>query len=149
MAKFVFKLQNVLNIKLNLEEQAKTHFAQMQAALNHEEEVLEGMFAHKRELEDRYRELGRGRLEIQELTETRNAIDYVRDEIKNQILVIKKAEKELEIARARLNEAIKERKTYDKLREHAFEDFLAEMNDEEKKEIDELVSYRFNDNSAV
>lgn len=37
-----------------------------------------------------------------------------------------------------------DRKTYEKLREHAFDDFLRELEEQEKKEIDELVSYRFN-----
>lgn len=149
MAKFVFRLQNVLNIKLNLEEQAKTTFAQAQARLNREEEVLEQLFIQKRELEDRYRALAEGALNVRDLLETRHAIDYVRDRVKEQLFVIKKAEQELEIARARLNDAIKERKIYEKLREHAFEEFLADMNDAEKKEIDELVSYRFNENSVI
>ena len=36
-----------------------------------------------------------------------------------------------------------ERKTYEKLKEKAFEEFKIEVNAQEKKEIDELVSYKF------
>lgn len=47
----------------------------------------------------------------------------------------------------RLNDAVKERKTYEKLRENAFEDFMQEMNAQESKEIDELVSYSYQSGS--
>ena len=50
---------------------------------------------------------------------------------------------ELSSAREKLNEAMKERKTYEKLKENAFEDFKKELNAEEQKEINELVSFRF------
>ena len=52
-------------------------------------------------------------------------------------------QKDVEAARELLNEAMKERKTYEKLRERAFEEFKLEENRKEQKEIDELVSYRF------
>ena len=38
---------------------------------------------------------------------------------------------------------MKDRKTHEKLREKAFENFLIELSAQEKKEIDELVSYRY------
>jgi len=59
------------------------------------------------------------------------------------MLVIKQREKEVEVAREHLNEAMKERKTYEKLREKAFDEFKVEENKKEQKEIDELVSYRY------
>ncbi len=148
MAKFVFRLQNVLNIKVNLETQARSNFAIVQARLNEEEAILEGMFQEKKSLEDHYRELAEGVLNVKELLDARRAIDFQKELIAEQIQKLQRVQKELEIARARLNEAMKERKTYEKLRERAFEDFLVEMGEEEKKEIDELVSYRFNENSA-
>lgn len=40
-----------------------------------------------------------------------------------------------------------ERKIYEKLREKAFEEFKQELNAQEKKEIDELVSFNYNDNN--
>ena len=47
-------------------------------------------------------------------------------------------------ARERLNEIMQERKTHEKLKEHQFEAFLQELNTEEMKEIDQLVSYQHN-----
>ena len=56
---------------------------------------------------------------------------------------VRVAQKNVEMARARLNDVMKDRKTHEKLREHAFEDFLYELSDHEKNEIDELVSYQY------
>lgn len=143
MAKFVYKLQNVLEIKNKMERQAKSVYAEANQKLNREQEKLEHMIIEKKRLEDHYRELATGTLAPIELMEARRAIDFQRDRIKTQLVEIRVAEKNLELARARLSEAVKERKTHEKLRENAFEEFLAELSAEEKKEIDEVVSYRF------
>ena len=45
------------------------------------------------------------------------------------------------MARVKMAEAVMERKTYDKLREKAFEEFRLEENRAEGKTIDELTSY--------
>ena len=46
-----------------------------------------------------------------------------------------------------MNEAVKERKIHEKLKENQFEVFLQELNQEEMKEIDQLVSYQYNKNA--
>lgn len=143
MAKFVYKLQNVLEIKNKMERQAKSVYAEANRKLNMEQEKLEQMIIEKKRLEDHYRELATGTLAPIELMEERRAIDFQRELIKTKLVEIRVAEKNLELARARLSEAVKERKTHEKLRENAFEEFLAELSAEEKKEIDEVVSYRF------
>lgn len=143
MAKFVYKLQNVLEIKNKMERQAKSVYAEANRKLNMEQEKLEQMIIEKKRLEDHYRELATGTLAPIELMEARRSIDFQREHIKTQLVEIRVAEKNLELARARLSEAVKERKTHEKLRENAFEEFLAELSAEEKKEIDEVVSYRF------
>ena len=38
---------------------------------------------------------------------------------------------------------------HEKLKEKAFEEFMQEENEAEKKEIDELVSFRYNDNGKA
>ena len=53
-----------------------------------------------------------------------------------------RARKKAEDARDRLQEAVQDRKTHEKLKENAFEVFKQEVAASESKEIDELVSYR-------
>ena len=143
MAKFVYRMQNILDIKYKIESQAKSHYSNMQAKLIEEQDKLEKMFAYKKELEDHYREIATGTLDVRELTESKQSIEYQRQVIKAQLVEVKVAQKNLDIARARLNEVMKDRKTHEKLRENAFDVFLQEISEEEKKEIDELVSYKY------
>jgi len=143
MAKFVYSMQNILNIKLNLETQAKSAYGLASARVREEEEKLEELVKEKRRLEDVYRQASIGKLVVRDLIDCKKAVDFQKEEIKVQIVNLRVAQKNLEIARKRLNEAMQERKTHEKLKEHEFEDFLAELADQEKKEIDELVSYRY------
>ena len=53
------------------------------------------------------------------------------------------AQKNLETARIRMQNAITERKIHEKLRENAFEKFVKEEAMNEAKEIDELTSYKY------
>lgn len=59
---------------------------------------------------------------------------------------IRLAERNVEIARKKLNDVMIERKTQEILRDKAFEEFKQELKEEEKKETDELTSYQYNGN---
>ena len=68
--------------------------------------------------------------------------------IKAQEMVVSIARDKVELARRKLQVAMQERKTQEKLKENAFEEFKHELNSEESKEVDELVSYRFGSGSG-
>lgn len=144
MAKFIYKMQNILDIKNKLETQEKTAFAIEVQKLRTEEERLERI---RKEIEY-YLELIRGqgekRLNILELKRCNAALEYKKNEEKVQIQHVKMAEKNVDIARARLNKVMVERKTQEVLKEKAFEEFVKELNESEKKEVDELVSFTYN-----
>lgn len=143
MATFRYKLQNILEIKYKMENQAKLAFALARRKLNDQQTLLEQMIMHKKELEDDYRDLAKGRLNVRDLIDGKKSIDFQKELIKGQMVEVRVAEKNLELATARLNEVMKDRKTHEKLRERAFDEFMNELNQTEKKEIDELVTYRF------
>lgn len=143
MAKFVYRLQNILNIKNKIENQSKSAYAEAMGRLRKVQSELEILIARKKSLEDDYRRLATGILSPISLKEAKNAMDYNKEEIKDKLLELRVAEKNLDVAKTKLNEAVKDRKIHEKLREHSFEEFLAELSAQEKKEIDEIVSYRF------
>ena len=62
MAKFVYRMQSVLDIKYKIEAQTKAHYAMMQMRFNEEQEKLEKMIIHKKYLEDKYRKTASGSL---------------------------------------------------------------------------------------
>lgn len=149
MAKFVYKLQNVLELKLKMEDQAKTAFTSAMLRADEEEQKLDTLKRRKEVYETEFRELATGRINPVELRRAKQNLELIDELIHNQIEQTRNARKNLEVARYRLNEAVKERKIQDKLKENAFEEFKAELNEQEKKEIDELVSYRFNNNGKA
>ena len=71
-----------------------------------------------------------------------DAVEVLSFYVVQQQLEVKRCEKEVEIAREKLTEAMKERKIFDKLKEKAYEEFLKEENWREQKEVDELMSFK-------
>lgn len=143
MAKFAYSMQSVLNLKQNLEEQAKIAYANELAVLRREEETLERYKQKKLFYEEKMRGNMEETLDVQALFECNQGIELMKEAIKEQQKVIARAAERVEIAREKLNVAIQERKIHEKLKENAFEEFVHELNVEEGKEIDELVAYTY------
>jgi flagellar FliJ protein len=143
MAKFIYRMQNILNLKTKLEEQQKMEFAAARKRLDEEEEKLNLLFRRKANYEEEGRRLREDSLNVQDILDNRNALIQMDDYIAFQRIQVSKAEDALEIERQKLQEAVQERKIQEKLRENAFEVFMREENARESKEVDELVSYTY------
>lgn len=143
MARFRFSTQSILDIKYKLETQAKQAFASAQAALLAEEEKQNALIARKNEYEVRAKELLSGTLNVREIEENKNAILVLENYIAEQARNVQLAERKVERAREDMADAVRERKTYETLREKAFQEFLHEENIAEGKTVDELVSYTY------
>lgn len=144
MAKFVYRMQSILDIKYKLEEQAKQQYMEVRARLNDARKELGALHSRKMTYLNTYRELLVEKLNVLEIENCKNSILIMDDYIASQKLVVNRIEQELEQAAEIMNEAMRERKIYEKLREKQFEIFLRELNEEEAKEIDQLVSYQYN-----
>ena len=142
MARFIFPLQNILTMKEKLEDQAKNEYSQANLRLREAEEEEERLKQRQAEAERELSEMLAEVLDVMRIKNKEDAVEILKMYVGNQHMVVLRRRKEVEDARERLNEAIKERKTFEKLREHAFEEFVKEQNAIEQKEIDELVSYR-------
>ena len=127
MGKFKYSMQNILDIKIKLETQAKNEFSEANRAYLIEKEKLEELFKKRAVYEAALKEQLSGK-----------------SAIRTQLMNVKKAEDMLEVKRVALNELMKERKTHEKLRDKKFEDFQKEEKDNESKEIDQLVSFTYN-----
>lgn len=136
MAKFIYKMQNILDIKNKLETQEKTAFAIEVQKLRVEEERLVRIRNEIEYYEDLIRGQGDKQINILEWKRCNEALEYKKNEEKIQIQHIKLAEKNVDIARGRLNKVMVERKTQEVLKEKAFEEFVKELNESEKKEVE-------------
>ncbi|MQN01425.1 MAG: flagellar export protein FliJ [Lachnospiraceae bacterium] len=144
MAKFVYRLQNILNLKQMLENQQKAEFALAQARENEEREKLTQLLVRAANYQNRLAEVvDSDSLDRKEIIFLRNANTTMKSLIRDQMFAVQKAQNALEIERRRLDEARKERKTHERLREKAFEEFKLELNAEDNKANDELTSYTY------
>ena len=126
-----------------METQAKQEFAAAQLRLNEEEERLEALEERKSGYERQAREQLLGDLNCRNMAENKEAILRMDEYIALQRLQVREAEKKVELAREKLAEVMKERKSHESLKEKAFEQFLTDEKKQESKEVDELTSYTY------
>jgi len=132
-----------------METQAKQEFAQAQGVYSQEVAKLNALLERKKEYENKARELLCGTLKVLEIEENKAALIAMDGYISLQRLEVQRAEQNVEKAREHMAEAMREKKTYETLREQAFEEFLKEENRAEGKTVDELVSYTYGQKRQV
>ena len=138
MAKFVYRMQNILNIKQKLETQAKMTYSLANQKYLEQQKILQEYMVRRVGYEQHWKKLMQG------VEHARADVNAMKTIVRRQMVEVHKAEKELEDARNRLKTVMQERKVQEKLREKAFEEFKQELAEAETKEIDELVSYTYN-----
>ena len=149
MARFRYSLQSILDIKVKMETQAKQEFSAAQNALNAEEVKLANLRKRKASYEQEACELLQGPLSVRDIEDNKNAILMMEQYIQEQKGCVARAKAQVELAREKLTEVMKERKTHETLREKAFEAFLQEENRQESKTVDELTSYTYGQKRQV
>jgi len=142
MAKFIYSMQNILNIKYKLEDQAKSEYALAKAELEEEKQELWRLHERRIGYSERLRESISAQLNLREVKSLQDAVENMKYRIRLQANVVKRAEKKVELAETKLTFCMKERKTHEKLKENAFEIFKQEIQAQEIKEIDELTSFK-------
>lgn len=144
MAKFIYRMQNILDIKYKLEESAKQEYADAMQALAEAEADLEHLKQRRYGYYLDYNNSIKGNLNFLQIDECGNAMDIMDEMIMAQVEVVREKSKEVEKARNKLNTVMQERKMHEKLKENKFEEFKQEINAEEAKETDQVVSYQYN-----
>ena len=143
MAKFVYRMQSILNIKYQFETQAKMEVGRAQMRLGEEEDKLQKLIDRKNAYLEEGRQMRKKALNVNDLRDNRNAMLIMDEMIMAQRLEVARAEEALEEARAKLTEIMQERKMHEKLKEKALLQFLEEEKAAEAKVVDELTSYTY------
>ncbi len=149
MAKFVYRMQSLLNIQYQLENQAKMELGRAQMRLNQEEEKLKVLIDRKAFYLEEGRRMRNDILHIMDLKDNRNAMLIMDDMIEAQRVQVAIAEEHVEEARMKLQEVMQNRKMHEKLREKAFVEFVREENAAEHKAVDELTSYTYGQRGKI
>lgn len=136
-------MQNILNIKLQLENQAKMEFGRQQMRLREEQDILQEYIDRKESYLEEGRTIRGSVMRASQLRENANALTAMDEIIELQNEQVAIAEERVKEARAKLQEVMQERKMHEKLKEKAFEQFMKDENAAEGKAVDELTSYTY------
>ena len=142
MAGFIFRLQTLLNVKIQLEDNIKNELGVAIKRLEEEKKYLKEMEEQKELTELEFNQKASIGTKAGELFLFSSFIEKITTNIKNQKNIIKNSEDNVDNVRERLVKAIQERKVIEKLREKEYVKYMKEQLKKEQKLNDELVSYK-------
>jgi flagellar FliJ protein len=140
---FKFKLEKVLQMKIEEEEEQKKELAKAQKKLLEEEKKLEQMINLLHERKEEYK------IKLMQVTQPDFFINFhkylekLKNDIELQKVVVEQAKLQVEIEKQKLQEKMNERKTFEKLKEKEYERYLQEQKLLESKMLDELSTIKF------
>ena len=144
MARFVYRMQSVLNIKQQTENQTKMEFAVAQAELNQQLDILDEYVERKTRYIQEAEELRNApSLKLRDILDNQYATAQMDVMIKQQSAIVQQYEQKVERVRVKLTRNIQERKMQETLRDRAFAEFLEEQKQEEAKENDQRTSFTY------
>ncbi len=142
MKKFRFRYENILKMRLDLEDEIKSKLKK----LNHELIELENQktnlvnsYNHYKIEVSKMMERGLKGYEVQRINSFQT---YYRNKIEEVELDIKHLQRRIEDVKVELMEAIKERKIMEKIKEKDFKLYLESVNAMEGKATEEVVNFQ-------
>lgn len=136
-------MESLLNLKLSLENKKKEELGHAITLLKLEKDKLFQLENKRNNVIDLYKKGSKDKIFVLELKNYNNYLLFIKKTIEEQLLIIKKAEINVEQKREEFINATKERKILDKLKEKHYENYLYEVKQEEQKIVDEIVSYNY------
>ncbi len=143
MRRFKFRLQSVLNIKEKKLEDERLKLGEIISTLEAQKDVLLELSDKKENLKNRLNAtLENSILDIQFVVGHKNYLERLEQDIKTQFEIIKKTQIQLEEQQIQVNEAYKEVKVLEKLKEKQYKNFLFEYEQNQIKELDDITNSR-------
>lgn len=143
MKRFKFTLQSLYNYKLTVEKLQKAELSKAQQALqlllNEEQRLIQAYANTELSLEEALR---KGENIVAALTEHDAYFRFLRDSLVEVRKKIVRAEEVVRKCQEKLIITMRELKTYDKLRDEQYAAYRLEVQAEEAKEMDDLVSFK-------
>lgn len=144
MAKFIFPMEQLLNIKRKMEKQKQMEYAKALQELSAAEQRLQVLITVRKEEIIHYQSyLCSGTINPNEMKRLHAALQYYRHQVDLQEEAVEKGKHQVQLAIEAVRKALQERKTYELLREKEYESYLEEEKLLELKTVDEIVSYKY------
>lgn len=145
MPRFQFRLQQYLGVKEQLESQKELEYAKALRVVEEEKQKLAEFRMKKDEAVENLRGLVSKSISPFEIRRYNNNIERLKHQIITQEERVAAAEAYAEQKRQELVQAMKERKALETVKENQREEFLKEADLAERKQVDELVSFRYSE----
>ena len=143
MMGYNFRLEKVLNYKETIEGFKKTEYGEIHQKLNKEEGILLDYTMYKENLIKDKNQSTR-KTSIGNLKLFNNYLKDISKNIETQEQIVDDTKVELEKVKEELMIAMQEKKSFEKLKEKDYEEFLDESKKSEEKIIDEIVTFNIN-----
>ena len=144
MAKFIFPMEQLLNIKRKMEKQKQMEYAKALQELSAAEQRLQVLITVQKEEIVYYQSyLCSGTINPNEMKRLHVALQYYRHQVALQEAAVEKGKQQVQLAIEAVRKALQERKTYELLREKEYESYLEEEKLQGLKTVDEIVSYKY------
>ena len=142
MPAFHFRLQTILNIKIQLEKSTKNELGVAIQKLEHQKRLLAEIRAEAAEQEEAYRtESTEGGI----LAKLKQRKEYISQQHQKDIMQQQRVNEEIknvDIVREKLIEIMKDRKVLEKLKEKEFAEYRKEQEKAGQLLVDELISFK-------
>lgn len=146
MAKFNFKLQSLLNVKEQIENEVKNELGLVTKKLNIEKELLNKKINEKKMYFDDFKHESLGITNIEQIIIQNEYLERLNKRINKQKEIVIQCEKSVNQVRNKLIKASQEKEVLIKLKEKEFEEFKYNIQSEEQKKYDEYSSYKSSQN---
>jgi len=143
LGKFNFKLQPVLNLKKQVEDNMKNELGKAVQELERQKKILEEIEQERDEYITDINKQSTSGISVGKLKEYGLYISLLNKKADNQKNNIKKAQKSVDMYRERLVVAMQERKMMEKFREKKYEEYFKEQLKQEQKVNDEIASFNY------
>ena len=141
MAKFSFRLQPLLSVKSQQEDNQKNELGKAMMKLEIEKAALHALEGEEERLVREFNEKSR-KTTVEKLIEFNGYLSLLNSKIKRQKENVNCAARNVDKVREELIRIVKERKILDNLKDRKHEQFLFEEQKAEQKQNDEIVSYK-------
>lgn len=140
---FKFKLQSVLEYRLNIEEKILNEFSDLKRILEEKKAVLKALIDERNRLMDELRNMQRSVMRSDDVASLVTYVENLRLKEKEQKNIIHQANEKVEQKRQELIEAVKKRKIMENLRDRHAEEYRKNLNELEQKNSDEMSVLKY------
>ena len=141
MAKFNFRLQTLLNLKSQQEDNLKNELAKATRKLEKEKAILRSLEDEEVKLIREFNEKSK-KSTVEKLIKFNQYLSFLNSKIKQQKENVNCAARNVDKVRDELIRIVKERKILDNLKDRKHEQFMLEQKKEDQRLNDEIVSYK-------